>query len=74
MLVLAAYLEKIEEVGCGSVNCDKVFVGLRCGCWEVDYFELLRALDLLLNAKGYRREVHAYLHIFLDLDGFHVVV
>jgi hypothetical protein len=74
VLVLAANLEEIEEVGCGSVNGDKIFVGLRRGCWEVDYFEFLRTLDILLDVKRHCRAEYTCLHIFFDLDSLHVDV
>ena len=44
MLVFPANLEKVEEIGCGSVDGDEILVGLRYGVGKIADFKLLRAL------------------------------
>jgi hypothetical protein len=48
ILVFSPDLEKVEEVCCGGVDCDEVFVGLRRGRGKGDYLEVFRALELLV--------------------------
>lgn len=45
MLVFTTDLEEVEEVCCGCVDGDEVFVGLWGWVGEVGYFELVRALE-----------------------------
>ena len=44
MLVFPADLEKVEEIGCGSVDGDEILVGLRYRVRKIADFKLLRAL------------------------------
>lgn len=44
MLVFAADLEEVEEVGCGGVDGDYVFVGFGGWVGEVGYSEVVWAL------------------------------
>jgi len=44
VLVFAADLEQVVEVGGGCVDVDGVLVGLRIGLWEVRDFEVEGAL------------------------------
>lgn len=48
MLVFAADLEEVEEVGCGCVDGDEVFVRFGGGRREVEDFEVFRALGTLV--------------------------
>jgi hypothetical protein len=44
MLVFAANLKEIEEVGCRGMDGDEVFVGFRCRCRKVEDFEIFWSL------------------------------
>ena len=44
VLVFAADLEEVEEVGCGGVDGDEVFGRRGCGVGDGGYFEVLWAL------------------------------
>lgn len=44
MLVFAADLEEVEEVGRGRVDGDEVFVWFRCRSGKLGYSEVVRSL------------------------------
>ena len=44
MLVFPADLEKVEEIGCGSIDGDEILVRLRYRVGKIADFKLLRAL------------------------------
>ena len=46
VLVFATDLEEVEEVGCGGVDGDEVFVGLWGWAGEGGYFEVVGALGI----------------------------
>lgn len=50
MLILPADLEEVEEIGCGGVNGDEIFMRLGNGFGEVCYFEVTGTLRYM--SKG----------------------
>ncbi len=48
---LTSDLEEVEEVGCGSVDSNEIFVGLGRGVRKVNYGEVIWALGERIRKK-----------------------
>jgi hypothetical protein len=69
MLVFAADLKEIEEVGCRRVDSNEVFAGFWNWVGEVDYLEVLGALTMIVRRDTVRRR-WSILHRHRPLLGF----
>lgn len=52
MLVLSLHLQDVEEIGCGGVDLDQIFIRLWRGVWETDDLEVVEFLDELVGGDS----------------------